>query len=331
MTFIWPIMLLSLAVVPLAVWIYLRLERWRRRAAAQLGDLGLWRGPQGRQAGARRHIPPALFLLGLAILLFALARPQMALSLPRQEGTVILAFDVSGSMGADDIQPTRMEAARAAATSFVERQPRTIRLGVVAFSDSGIAVQTPTNDREAVLAAIGRLTPQRGTSLGQGILAALATLTAGDEQPDRLYSNLTPTPAPVPARLKTSAVIILLTDGENNESPDPLAVAQAAAEQGVRIYTVGIGSTSGATLKLDGFSVHTQLNEPMLQDIAKITEATYFSAASQEDLQAIYRSLDLQFVIRPEQMEITSLLAGAGMLCLLLGGALSLIWFGRMP
>jgi Ca-activated chloride channel family protein len=222
-----------------------------------------------------------------------------------------------------------MEAARVAATSFVERQPRTIRLGVVAFSDSGIAVQTPTDDREAVLAAIGRLTPQRGTSLGQGILAALTTLTASDEPPGRLYSNLTPTPTPV--RLRTSAAIVLLTDGENNESPDPLAVAQAAAEQGVRIYTVGVGSASGATLKLDGFSVHTQLNEPMLQDIARITEGSYFSAASQQDLQAIYESLDLQFVIRPEPMEITALLAGAGLLCLLIGGALSLLWFGRMP
>jgi Ca-activated chloride channel family protein len=331
MTFIWPIMLLSLAAIPLAAWLYLRLERRRRLAAAQLGDLGLWRGPQGRQAGARRHIPPALFLLGLAITLFALARPQMAVSLPRQEGTVILAFDVSGSMGADDIQPTRMEAARAAAASFVEHQPRSIRLGVVAFSDSGIAVQTPTDDREAVLAAIGRLSPQRGTSLGQGILAALATLAAGDERPERLYSNLTATPAAAPVRQRTSAAIVLLTDGENNESPDPLAVAEAAAEQGIRIYTVGVGSSAGATLKLDGFSVHTQLNERMLQDIAKITEGSYFSAASQQDLQTIYESLDLQFVIRPEQMEITALLAGASMLCLLVGGALSLVWFGRMP
>ncbi len=125
MSFIWPIMLLALAAVPLAVWLYLRLERRRRRAAAQLGDLGLWRGPGGRQAGARRHVPPALFLAGLAILLFALARPQMELSLPRQEGTVILAFDVSGSMAADDIQPTRMEAAKVAAatSSSASRAP----------------------------------------------------------------------------------------------------------------------------------------------------------------------------------------------------------------
>lgn len=327
MSFIWPIMLLALAAVPLAVWLYLRLERRRRRAAAQLGDLGLWRGPGGRQAGARRHVPPALFLAGLAILLFALARPQMELSLPRQEGTVILAFDVSGSMAADDIQPTRMEAAQVAAADFVERQPRTIRVGVVAFSDSGLAAQAPTDDRNAVLGAVGRLTPQSGTSLGQGILTALASIAAIDAPPDRLYTNMDP----APPRRFSSAAIVLLTDGENNEMPDPREAAQAAADMGVRIYTVGVGSPGGATLKLDGFSVHTQLDEAMLREIARISEGSYFSAASPEDLRVIYESLDLQFVARPEPMEITSLLAGLGLLCLVVGGALSLIWFGRAP
>ncbi|MBX0329175.1 VWA domain-containing protein [Oscillochloris sp. ZM17-4] len=329
MTFIWPIMLVSLAAVPLAAWLYLRVERRRRRAAERLGDLGLWRGPGGRQAGPRRHIPPALFLAGLAILLFSLARPQMELSLPRQEGTIILAFDVSGSMAADDIQPTRMEAAQAAASDFVDRQPGGIRVGVVAFSDSGLAVQVPTDDRDAILGAIGRLKPQRGTSLGQGILSALAAITAGDVPPERLYSSLDTPPEPL--RRDSSAAIVLLTDGENNEAPDPREVAQAAADMGVRIYTVGVGSPGGATLNLDGFSVRTQLDEPMLREIARISEGSYFSAASQEDLQAIYDSLDLQFVVRPEQMEITALLSGAGLLCLIVGGALSLIWFGRVP
>jgi Ca-activated chloride channel family protein len=253
----------------------------------------------------------------------------MELSLPRQEGTVILAFDVSGSMAANDIQPTRMEAAQAAATEFVDRQPRTIRVGVVAFSDSGMAAQAPTDDREAVLGAIGRLKPQRGTSLGHGILAALAAITANDVPSERLYSNLTPTPAP-PRRI-SSAAIVLLTDGENNELPDPREAAQTAADMGVRIYTVGVGSLAGATLNLDGFSVHTQLDEAMLREIALISEGSYFSAASQEDLRAIYDSLDLQFVVRPEPMEITALLAGAGLLCLIIGGTLSLIWFGRAP
>jgi len=329
MTFIWPMLLLGLAAIPLAAWLYVRLERRRRRAAAQLGDLGLWRGPAGRQVGPRRHVPPALFLLGMAIMLFALARPQMALGLPRQEGTVILVFDVSASMAATDIQPTRMEAARAAATDFVARQPRSVRVGVVAFSDSGMAVQVPSAEREAALAAIGRLRPQRGTSLGQGILVALSAITADDPAGEGFYSALTPTP-----RLRRgdgAVAIVLLTDGVNNQQPDPIKAAQAAADLGVRIYTVGVGSPGGATLNLEGFSVHTQLDEALLREIARISEGTYFSAASQGDLQAIYDSLDLQLVVRPEQMEITSLLAGVGLLCLIIGGALSLIWFGRAP
>jgi Ca-activated chloride channel homolog len=327
MTFIWPMLLLGLVAIPLAVWLYVRLERRRRRAVAQLGDLGLWRGPTGRQVGPRRHVPPALFLLGMAVMLFALARPQMALGLPRQEGTLILVFDVSASMAAADIQPTRMEAARAAATDFVARQPRSVRVGVVAFSDSGMAVQVPSAEREAALAAIGRLRPQRGTSLGQGILVALSAIAADDPAGAGFYSALTPTPR---LRRRDGAVaIVLLTDGENNQQPDPIKAAQAAADLGVRIYTVGVGSPGGATLNLEGFSVHTQLDEALLREIARISEGTYFSAASQGDLQAIYDSLDLQLVVRPEQMEITSLLAGVGLLCLIIGGALSLIWFGR--
>ena len=146
--------------------------------AASYGSLGLVQEAAGRQLGARRHIPPALFLAGLTILMVALARPQTVVSLPRVEGTVILAFDVSGSMAAEDLKPTRMEAAKAAARDFVQRQPRSVQIGVVAFSDSGFAVQAPTNDQEAILAAINRLTPQRGTSLGQGILASLNTIAA---------------------------------------------------------------------------------------------------------------------------------------------------------
>src|SRR6266508_1781732 len=176
MSFIWPAMLVFLALIPLCVGMYIRMQRRRRRLAASYGSLGLVQATAGRRPGARRHIPPALFLASLTVLTIALARPQLVISLPREEGTVILAFAVSCSMAAYDLKPTRMEAAKAAARDFVQRQPRTVQIGVVAFSDSGLAVQAPTNDQEAILAAISRLTPQRGTSLGQGILAALNTV-----------------------------------------------------------------------------------------------------------------------------------------------------------
>jgi Ca-activated chloride channel family protein len=335
MSFIWPAMLLSLLAIPLCVVLYVRLQRRRRRLIASYGSLGLLQGAFGRQLGARRHIPPALFLAGLAILLIALARPQAAVSLPRAEGTVILAFDVSGSMAAEDMKPTRMEAAKAVARDFVQRQPHGIQIGVVAFSESGLTVQPPTDEQEAVLATLNRLSPQRGTSLGQGILSALNTIALDKEPPPSLYTNLTPgpiaTPTPVPKGTHTNAVIVLLTDGENNVSPNPLAAAQAAADRGVRIYTIGVGSATGTPLRVNGFNVYTRLDEATLQGIAQITDGAYYNAENQEDLRAIYDNLDLQLVIKPEETEITALFAGAGILALLIGGIFSFLWFSRLP
>jgi Ca-activated chloride channel family protein len=288
-----------------------------------------------RRLGLRHHIPPAFFLVGLTLLLLALARPETVVSLPRVEGTIILAFDVSGSMAADDLEPTRMEAAKAAALDFVQHQPSSVLIGVVASSDSGFAVQAPTKDREAILATINRLTPQRGTSLANGILASLNTIAASAEEDSRLYSNLTPTPiptpTPVPAGVYTPAAIVLLTDGENNEFPDPLEAAQMAADRGVRIYTVGIGSAAGTTLHVDGFIVHTQLNEAMLQQISQLTDGTYYNAENEQDLRTIYDNLDPQLVIKPEKMEVTSIFAGGSILVLLIGGTFSLLWFSRLP
>lgn len=331
MSFIWPVMLILLLLVPLCIGLYVRLQQRRRRILAQYGSFGFVRASAGRPLGRRRHVPPALFLVGLTILLVALARPQTEVSLPRVEGTVILAFDVSGSMAADDLKPTRMDAAKAAARDFVDRQPHGVKIGIVAFSDSGISVQTPTNDQDTVLAAINRLTPQRGTSLGQGILASLDAIAVSNGEGQRLYSNLTPSPTPVPKGTFTSAVMILLTDGENNENPDPLAAARAAAERGVRIYTVGIGSPAGTTLHINGFTVRTRLDAELLQRIAQTTEGSYYSADNQDDLRSIYQNINPQLVIKPEETEVTSLFAGAGIVLLLIGGVFSMLWFGRLP
>jgi len=335
MSFIWPEMLFLLTWVPLFAMLLVRMQRRRRELAARYGSLGLAPQAAHRAPGARRQIPPALFLIGLTLLGVALARPQAVVSLPRIEGSVILAFDVSGSMAADDLKPTRMEAAKAAAQDFVRRQPPSVQIGVVAFSDSGFAVQAPTNEQEAILAAINRLGPERGTSLASGILVSLNAIAVDAEPDSRLYSDLTPTPAPTPTPVPRGtympAVILLLSDGENNESPDPLAAAQSAADRGVRIYTIGIGSAEGITLHVNGFTVHTQLNEAMLQQIAQLTDGAYYSAANEQDLHTIYDNLTPQLVIKPEKMEVTSLLAGASLLVLLMGGALSLLWFGRAP
>jgi len=336
MSFIWPTMLVLLVTVPLLVALYLRMQRRRQKIAAGYGSLGLTQQASGQGLGWRRHVPPAFFLGGLAILMVAIARPQAIVSLPRVEGTVILAFDVSGSMGADDLKPSRMEAAKAAAQAFVAHQPATVRIGVVAFSDSGFTVQAPTTDKDVVLATIKRLAPTRGTSLANGILASLTTISSINATPPRsLYTNLTPvptpTPTPVPQGQHSPAVVVLLSDGENNESPDPLAAAQKAADQGVRIYTVGIGSAAGSIIHVDGFAIQTQLDEPMLQQIAQLTGGAYYRAEDETQLEEIYSHLNPELVIRPEKTEITSLFAAASIIALFVGGVFSLLWLSRLP
>lgn len=330
MTFIWPSMLISLLLVPLLVALYWRMQARRRLLAERYGTLGLVQGA-GRPLGRRRHLPSLLLLLGLTLLLLALARPQAVVGLPRLEGTVILAFDVSGSMAADDLQPSRMEAAKVAALAFVERQPPTVQIGVVSFSDSGFAVQPPTDDQDAIFAAIRRLRPERGTSLAHGIFASLNTIF--DEAGTVADPEAAPTPAPtrLPSATPQSAVIVLLTDGENTAPPDPFEAAQAAADRGVPIYPIGIGSAEGSILQIEGFTVLSRLDEETLQLIAELTGGVYHNAANEEDLRTIYETLSPQLVVRSQEMEVTSIFAGASILLLAVGGIFSLLWFSRLP
>jgi Ca-activated chloride channel family protein len=336
-SFIWPVMLAFLLLIPLGVALYLQVGQRRLRRLSAFPGLGVAPTPQAgvRRTRIRRRITAALFVLGSTVMVVAIARPQALVSLPKLEGTVILAFDVSGSMAADDLKPTRMEAAKAAARAFVERQPPGIEVGVVAFSDGSFSVQAPTNEQATVVAAINRLAPTRGTSVGQGIvssLTAIAIAQAGEAA--GYYSNRAspaPSPSPIPKGTHTSAVIVLLTDGENNQSPDPLEAAQAAADRGVRIYTVGIGSAAGANLNINGFTVHTQLNESMLQQISQLTDGTYYQAENADQLRSIYDNIDPELVVEPQKTEVTSIFAGASLVLLLFGAVSSLAWFGRVP
>lgn len=329
MSFIWPMMLLSLLFVPLLVAAYMWLLNRRAQKTAALGTMGLLQTSAGRQVGRRKHLPYIFFLLAITLLLVGSARPQMVVDLPRAEGTVILAFDVSSSMIADDLEPSRIEAAKVAARTFVENQPPTIQIGVVAFSNGGLVVQPPTNVQADVLEAIDRLSPEGGTSLGQGIFTSLNAIAgepiALEEEPlDGDVGSLD-------IGYFESSVIVLLSDGENTEQPDPLDVSQLAANAGVRIFPIGIGSPEGTVVEIEGFSVATVLNEAMLQDIAALTNGTYFYARDESDLQDIYDTIDLQLTIRGEKMEITAIIAGISLLLLLLGGAVSMLWFGRVP
>lgn len=332
MSFDWPSMLLLLFTIPLFIWLYVKLQR--RRLAADDGEIGWIKSAVGGQTGVRRNIPPVLFLLGIATLIVSLARPHAVVNLPRVEGTLILAFDVSGSMGADDLKPTRLEAAKAAARDFVQRQPSSVKIGVVTFSESGFSVQAPTDDQESIIASIDRLTLQRGTSLAHGIIASLnaIAISLGEDPP--LINDPSSTPesmlTPLPNGEYASASIVLLTDGENNAPPDPLMVAQSAADRGVRIHTIGVGSVAGTTLHINGFTVHTQLDEATLEQISQLTGGEYFNAENEEELQQIYANINPQLVVKPEKMEVTSVFAGASILIMLVGAILSFLWFSRL-
>jgi Ca-activated chloride channel family protein len=335
MSLAWPVMLGGLVLVPILAGLYvLTVQRGRSRFSKHAG-FGLVQAGVERPSTVARHAPWILLLCGLSILLLALARPQADVLLPRMEGTVVLAFDVSGSMAADDFKPSRMEAAKAAAREFVARQPPAVQIAVVAFSDSGFTVQAPSYDRDVILAAINRLSPQRGTSVANGIIACLNAIAAAREPQTHFYSNLTPAPTPVPTPMPpgqyTSASIVLLSDGENNEQPDPMAAAQVAADRGIRIYTIGIGSAAGTTLHVNGFTVHTQLDQASLEQISKLTGGAYYDAPTASDLTRIYESLNPELAIKPEKLEVTAILGGLGALLLTAGGMLSLQRFGRVP
>jgi len=318
-------MLLLLVLIPLLIGLYVRLQRRRQLAAASLGPLGQVQSSTGATLGKRRHVPQVFFLFGFTLLVFGLARPEMIVDLPHVEGTVILAFDVSSSMTADDLAPTRIEAAKAAARAFVENQPQTIKIGVVAFSNGGLVVQQPTNDQAAILEAIDRLSPDGGTVLGQGIFTSLNAIAGQALAIDEASLE------ELQLEDYSSAVVLLLTDGEDTGGQDPLEIAQVAAEAGVRIYPIGIGTAEGSVVQLDGFNVLTQLNEPTLQEIASLTNGYYYQAQDEESLQEVYQNVDLQLTIEGEKSEVTSLVTGLSMLLLLVGGLLSLFWFGRAP
>ena len=336
MSFVWPWLLLLLPLVPAGLGLMLVIDGRRARQAAHFGHLRLSPAVAAPRVVFRRRIVGAFFLAGLATLVVAMARPQSVVSLPVSEGTVILAFDVSGSMSADDLKPTRLEAAKAAARDFVQRQPDSVVIGVVAFSDSGFSVQAPSNNPDSVLAAINRLQPQRGTSVGRGIIDSLQAIAKAQEDPAKgFYTNRTPepvaSPTPIPAGAFSSASIVLLTDGENNERPDPLAAAALAADLGVRIYPIGIGTEQGTTIRVEGFTVRSRLDPELLAQIASLTGGEYFTADSRDQLQTIYDEIDPSLTLRPQTTEMTAVFGGIGLLLLVMGGLSSLTWNGRLP
>jgi Ca-activated chloride channel family protein len=252
----------------------------------------------------------------------------VSLALREREGTVILAFDVSNSMRAKDLKPTRLDAAKAAATAFVERQPSSIRIGIVAFGDSAITVLRPTSLKQDAIAAIKRLSPSGGTSLGDGLYASLVAIAGKPLSIDQ--SALESDAGSVNIGYFGSSAVVLLSDGENTARLDPLKLAEVASTAGVRVHTIGVGTTKGTVVQIDGFSVSTALDEALLKQIADVTDGTYHQAGNAAGLAGVYKSINLEFKQVKRPREVTALFAAAGGLLLALGSLLSIVWFGRV-
>jgi Ca-activated chloride channel family protein len=348
MNFLWPSLLWTLLLLPLLVLLYLWLLRRRKQSVLPYADLGLVKQALGRGGTWKRHVPPALLLLALTSLLRASARPTAVMTLPLAEQTIILAMDVSGSMRAADVQPTRLAAAQTAAKAFLTDLPRDVRVGVVSFAGTAAVVQAPTFSREDVVAAIDRFQLQRATAIGSGIVLSLATIfpDAGidlsqvtGQRPmgpgsqalgDNNNENKPRDFKPVEPGSYASAAIILLTDGQRTTGPDPLESARMAAERGVRVYTVGIGTKEGDTIGFEGWSMRVRLDEETLKTIADLTRAEYFYAGTASDLKKVYQTLSSRLVMEKKETEITALFAILGAALALAAAGLSLWWFGRV-
>lgn len=322
----WPWALLGLLALPVVLLAYRRLVRRQATRRAALAAQGLVVPTPRRDRW--RHVAPALLLTALAVMLLALARPVAAVAEPRREGTVILAFDVSTSMAAKDVSPTRLDSAKAAAKGFVEKQPSTVKIGVVAFGGTGLIAQQPTTDKAAVLAAVGRLTPQGDTSLGRGILSSLSAIAGKPIQSGGDSESGTGTETPIGYYGGTA--VVLLTDGENTSGPDPADLADLASAAGVKIYPIGLGSVQGTVLQVGGFSIATRLDEEALKQIARTTGGTYYNASDAASLAQVYDSIQLNWVSRSVPHEVTSLAAGIAALLLLFGAAFSILRQGRV-
>ena len=342
MNFLWLDVLWALAALPLLVWAYLALLRRRKRQVVTLPSLGLVKQALGKGPGWRRHVPPALLLTAVAVLLLAAARPVAKLKLRSVQETIVLAMDVSGSMRATDVQPNRLVASQEAAKAFVAGLPRTVRIGVVSFAGTAAVVQPPTFNRDDVVAAIDRFQLQRGTAIGSGLVLSLATLFPDEGIDLSQITGQRAMPAapgeqkakkpftPVEPGSFSSGAVILLTDGQRTTGPDPMEAAKMAAERGVKVYTVGIGTKAGETIGFEGWSMRVRLDEDTLKNIANATRANYFYAGTAEDLKQVYQGLSSRLVVETKETEVTALFALLGALLAVLAGGLSVWWFGRV-
>jgi Ca-activated chloride channel family protein len=343
MSFLWSQNLWLMLALPLLPALYLWLMRQRRKTALHYSSLGVVRAAAGRLAW-KRHVPPALLLLACAILLLAAARPVASVRLPWARSTIVLAMDVSLSMRVGDVKPTRMDAARDAAKLFLRNVPKDVEVALVTFAGSSQVVQRATLDRGALVTAIDGLQMQFGTAIGNAIVQSLAELfpdhgidvgemTFGNKRQGRSLDDKGKPPpkqiTPVAPGSYKSAAIILLSDGRRTTGIDTLDAAKMAADRGVRIFVIGLGTVDGAATMPEGMSIYLQLDEPTLREVARMTGGEYFHAGTAEVLRTVYESLGSRMEVQARETELAGLLAAVAALLTVTAGLLSLLWFRR--
>ena len=317
MSFQSPVWLFGLALLPLVIAAYVTLQSRRRDYAVRFASLPTLASVAPASPGWRRHLPPALLLLALLTLTLALARPEATFSVPRERASVMLVTDTSGSMAAQDVEPDRLTAARQAANAFLDEVPEKIRVGLVAFSSTAAVLQTPTTDREAVRDGLQTIQPGGGTATGDGIEVGLRALNAQNE--NRSEAERIP------------GAIVLLSDGKATSGADPSGVAQLARRARVPIYTVALGTQDGTIVTPDGQELNVPPDLDALRQIAEISGGRFFDAPSADALESAYADLGSRLGSEDELREVTSAFAGGALALLLVGSALGLLWFGRLP
>lgn len=336
MDYVWPHNLWWMLALPLLPALYLWLLRRGAKPALRLPSLHIVRAAAPRPW--RRHVPPALVFLALALLLLTLARPTATMTLPWARSTVMLAIDISRSMRVRDVEPSRMVSAQRAAKAFLNELPGRIEVGLVTFAGTASVAQQATLDRPAVVAAIDAVQMQFGTAIGSAIVVCLAELFPDDGIDLGAMSIGAPRPArrggdqsvpPVAPGSYQSAVIILLSDGRRTTGVDTLAAAKMAADRGVRIHVVGLGTRDGHVAMGEEMAIYLKLDEPTLRQVALMTGGEYHQAETAEALHEIYKDLGTRLQLRKADTELSALFALAAAILLAAGTGLSLRWFGR--
>jgi Ca-activated chloride channel family protein len=356
MGWLWPGALVLLGIVPLMIAAYIWMLRRRRRFAVRYSSLSLVREALVRQSLLRRHLPFALFVLALGSLVLALARPVAIVSVPTGQATIILTMDVSRSMCSTDIEPTRLDAAKAAALSFIQSQPANTQISIVAFAGFAEIVQLPTTDQEALETAVESLTTGRRTAIGSGILKAIDAIAEIDKSvaPSITDESTGVAPTPVPKGAYAPDIIVVLTDGVSTTGPQPVEAAQQAADRGVRVYTIGFGTANGSSNPycapqlqgggtfdrgggfggfggggfggFGGGGFRRGIDEDTLKEVADITGGDYYAAESAGELQSVFENLPTSLITRHETTEISVAFAAVGALLAAVAVGLSLIW-----